>query len=69
MISQGRIIIGGAGAEPRYLMDIYDGAVEKVVTLLVSVGIIAFGAWIAAATIAKGWPLVWTLMALFPLVT
>ena len=69
MISQGRIIIGGAGAEPTYLMDIYDGAVEKVVTLLVSVGIIAFGAWIAAATIAKGWPLVWTLMALFPLVT
>ena len=69
MISQGRIIIGGAGAEPRYLMDIYDGAVEKVVTLLVSVGIIAFGAWIAAATIAKGWPLVWTLMALFPLLT
>jgi hypothetical protein len=40
---------------------------DKVVSLLISVGIIAFGAWVAAATTAKGWPLVWTLMALFPL--
>jgi hypothetical protein len=43
--------------------------IDKVVSLLVSVGIITFGAWVAAATIAKGWPLVWTLMALFPLLT
>jgi hypothetical protein len=42
---------------------------DKVVSLLISVGIITFGAWVAAATIAKGWPLVWTLMALFPLLT
>src|SRR4030088_496904 len=27
------------------------------------------GVWVTAATIAKGWPLVWTLMALFPLLT
>jgi hypothetical protein len=42
---------------------------DKVVSLLISVGIITFGAWVAAATIAKGWPLVWTVMALFPLLT
>ncbi len=42
---------------------------DKVVSLLISVGIITFGAWVTAATIPKGWPLVWTLMALFPLLT
>ena len=42
---------------------------DKVVSLLISVGIITFGAWAATATIAKAWPLVWTLMALFPLLT
>jgi hypothetical protein len=42
---------------------------DKVVSLLISVGIITFGAWVTAATIAKGWPLVWTLMAMFPLLT
>jgi hypothetical protein len=42
---------------------------DKMVSLLISVGIITFGAWVTAATIAKGWPLVWTLMALFPLLT
>ena len=42
---------------------------DKVVSLLISVGIITFGAWVTAATIAKGWPLVWTVMALFPLLT
>ena len=42
---------------------------DKVLSLLISVGIIAFGAWVVVATIAKGWPLVWTLMALFPLLT
>ena len=42
---------------------------DKVVSLLISVGIIPFGAWVTAATIAKGWPLVWTVMALFPLLT
>jgi hypothetical protein len=29
---------------------------DKVVSLLISVGIITFGAWVTAATIAKGWP-------------
>ena len=42
---------------------------SKGVWLLISVGLITFGAWVTAATIAKGWPLVWTVMALFPLLT
>ena len=42
---------------------------DKVLSLLISIGIIIFGAWVAAATITKGWPLIWTLMALFPLLT
>jgi hypothetical protein len=33
------------------------------------VGIITFGAWVVTASIVKGWPLVWTLMALFPFLT
>ena len=42
---------------------------DKVVSLLISVGIITFGARVATVTVAKGWPLVWTLMTLFPLLT
>ena len=42
---------------------------DKVLSLLISVGIITFGAWVVTATIVKGWPLVWTLMALFPFLT
>ncbi|MDB5610344.1 MAG: hypothetical protein JWP25_7244 [Bradyrhizobium sp.] len=42
---------------------------DKVISVLISVGIILFAAWVVAATIAKGWPLVWTLMAVFPFVT
>ena len=42
---------------------------DKVLSLLISVGIIIFGAWVVTATIVKGWPLVWTLMALFPFLT
>ena len=41
---------------------------DRAVSLLISVGIITFGAWVTAATI-EGWPLVWTVMALFPLLT
>jgi len=39
---------------------------DKVLSLLISVGIITFGAWVAVATIAKGWPLVWTLIVHSP---
>src|SRR5882724_10068711 len=42
---------------------------DKVLPLLISAGIIAFGDWVVVATIAKGSPFVWTLMALFPLLT
>jgi hypothetical protein len=42
---------------------------DKVLSLLISVGIITFGAGVIAATVTEGWPLVWTLMALFPLLT
>ena len=42
---------------------------DKVLSLLISAGIITFGAWVVVFTIAKGAPLVWTLMALFPLLT
>jgi hypothetical protein len=40
---------------------------DKVLSLLISVGIIAMGDWVVVATIAKGSPFVWTLIALFPL--
>jgi hypothetical protein len=42
---------------------------DKVLPLLISAGIIAFGDWVVVATIAKGSPFVWALMALFPLLT
>jgi len=38
---------------------------DKVLPLLISAGIIAFGDWVVVATIAKGSSFVWTLMALF----
>jgi hypothetical protein len=37
---------------------------DTVLSLLVSVGIIAFGVWIVAGTLAAGSPLAWTLMGL-----
>jgi hypothetical protein len=40
---------------------------DKVLALLISVGIIALGDWVVVATIVKGSPFVWTLIALFPL--
>jgi hypothetical protein len=42
---------------------------DKVLSLLISAGIIAFGDWVVVGTIAKDLPFVWTLMALFPLLT
>ena len=42
---------------------------DKVLSLLISAGIITFGAWVVVITIAKGLPLAWTLTALFPLLT
>jgi hypothetical protein len=37
---------------------------DGVFSFLISVGIIAFGIWIAAATIGSGSPLAWTLLGL-----
>jgi hypothetical protein len=42
---------------------------DTALSLLISAGIIAFGVWVVVATIAGGWPFVWTLMGLFPIMT
>jgi hypothetical protein len=41
---------------------------ETTFSFLISAGIIAFGVWIVAGTIAAGSPLTWTLMGLLPVV-
>ena len=41
---------------------------DTMLSLLISAGIIAFGVWIVAGTIAAGSPLTWTLMGLLPVV-
>ena len=41
---------------------------DTVLSLLVSVGIIAFGVWIVAGTLAAGSPLAWTLMGLLTVI-
>jgi hypothetical protein len=42
---------------------------DKVLSLLISLGIVILGAWIVGATVFKGWPLGWALLALFALLT
>ena len=39
---------------------------DAAFSFLISAGIIAFGIWIAAGSIAAGSPLAWTLMGLLP---
>jgi hypothetical protein len=41
---------------------------DMVLSLLISVGIIAFGVWIVAGTLAAGSPLAWTLMGLLTVI-
>ena len=41
---------------------------DTVFSLLISVGIIAFGVWIVAGTLAAGSPLAWTLMGLLTVI-
>jgi hypothetical protein len=41
---------------------------DTVLSFLISAGIIAFGVWVVAGTIAAGWPLAWTLMGLLPVI-
>ena len=42
---------------------------DKVLSLLISLGIVLLGAWVVVATVLKGWPLGWPLLALFALLT
>jgi hypothetical protein len=41
---------------------------DTVLSLLISVGIIAFGVWIVTGTLAAGSPLAWTLMGLLTVI-
>jgi hypothetical protein len=41
---------------------------DTVLSLLISVGIIAFGVWIVGCTLAAGSPLAWTLMGLLTVI-
>ena len=41
---------------------------DAAFSFLISVGIIAFGIWIVAGTIAAGSPLAWTLMGPLPVI-
>jgi hypothetical protein len=41
---------------------------DTVFSLLISVGIIAFGVWIIAGTLAAGSPLAWMLMGLLTVI-
>jgi hypothetical protein len=41
---------------------------DTVLSLLISVGITAFGAWIVACTLAAGSPLAWTFMGLLTVI-
>jgi hypothetical protein len=42
--------------------------VETVLSFLISAGIIAFGVWVVAGTMAAGRPLAWTLMGLLAVI-
>jgi hypothetical protein len=41
---------------------------DTVLSFLISAGIIAFGVWVVAGTIAAGWPLAWALMGLLAVI-
>jgi hypothetical protein len=41
---------------------------DTVLSFLISAGIVAFGVWIVAGTIAAGSPLGWTLLGLLPVI-
>jgi hypothetical protein len=41
---------------------------DAAFSLLISVGIIAFGVWVVAGTIVAGSPLGWTLIGLLPVI-
>jgi hypothetical protein len=41
---------------------------DTVLSFLISVGIIVFGAWVVAGSLAADLPLAWTLMGLLPVI-
>jgi hypothetical protein len=41
---------------------------DTVLSFLISAGIIAFGVWVVAVTIAAGWSLAWPLMGLLAVI-
>ena len=45
-----------------------DQAMDRALSFLISAGIIAFGIWIVATTIAAGSPLAWTLTGILPVI-
>jgi hypothetical protein len=48
----------------RFLMLEWEVIMDAAFSFLISIGIIAFGIWIVAGTIAAGSPLAWALMGL-----
>jgi hypothetical protein len=51
-----------------FLMLEWEVIMDAAFSFLISVGIIAFGIWIVAGTIAAGSPLAWTLMGLLTVI-
>jgi hypothetical protein len=45
-----------------------DAIMDKTLSMLISLGIVILGAWVAVSTVLKGWPFGWPL-ALFALLT
>jgi hypothetical protein len=58
-ILNNRAVVARGGKGPK---------MDATLSFLISAGIIAFGIWIVAGTVATGSPLTWTLMALLPVV-
>ena len=56
------------GMRWRFLMLEWEVIMDAAFSFLISVGIIAFGIWIVAGTIAAGSPLAWALMGLLTVI-
>jgi len=46
-----------------------DPIMDKVLSLLISLGIVILGAWVVVAIVFKGWSIGWAVLALFALLT
>jgi hypothetical protein len=49
-------------------MNVVGPNMDTALSYLISAGIIAFGVWIVAGTVAAGSPMAWTLIGLVPMV-